>query len=84
MVVANTLYFTDDIERHLRADFEIEEPLVLQLGGSDPERMGVATKIALNYGYKVSGNITSTSVMFTYITVDYLRMPQHLNIASRQ
>ena len=46
MVTANALVRTDNQERFLEADFTKEDPLVLQLGGSDPKMMADATKIA--------------------------------------
>ena len=52
MVVANALVRTDKQWRFLEADFSIEEPLVLQLGGSDPKQMYDAAKIAHGYGYR--------------------------------
>ena len=52
MITANTLTRTDMPERYLEAAFDVEEPLVLQLGGSDPHQMGEASKIAVKYGYK--------------------------------
>ena len=30
----------------------MEDPVVLQLGGSDPEQMNAAAKLAVDYGYK--------------------------------
>lgn len=38
--------------RSLEADFSVENPLVLQLGGSDPIAMNKATKIAVEFGYQ--------------------------------
>lgn len=52
MVTANALVRTDNQERFLEADFTKEDPVVLQLGGSDPQMMADATKIAYNYGYR--------------------------------
>ena len=52
MVVANALVRSENKERLLEANFAEEEPLVLQLGGSDPNDMKLAVKIASNYGYK--------------------------------
>ena len=52
MVTANALVRTENQERFLEADFTKEDPLVLQLGGSDPKMMTDATKIAYNYGYR--------------------------------
>ena len=52
-VTANTLFRVpeDQIERYLAADFNIENPVVLQLGGSDVRQMYTASKIATQYGY---------------------------------
>lgn len=54
MVTANTLCrgTPEVIQRHLAADFPIEDLVVLQLGGSDPSQMAQAAKIAVDYGYK--------------------------------
>lgn len=52
MVVCNTLLYRENRIRSLIADFSTEDPLVLQLGGSDPIAMHKATKIAVDYGYK--------------------------------
>lgn len=52
MVTANALVRTDNQERFLEADFAKEDPLVLQLGGGDPQMMQDAAKIAFDYGYR--------------------------------
>lgn len=52
MVVATTIIYTKQLDRHLEADFTLEEPLVLQLGGSIPSQMKEAAKIAYDYGYR--------------------------------
>jgi tRNA-dihydrouridine synthase A len=39
-----------DAERHLRFD-PIEQPVALQLGGSDPAELAQATRLAHDYGY---------------------------------
>jgi tRNA-dihydrouridine synthase A len=54
MVTTNAIIHSDSAkqERLLEADFSIEDPLVLQLGGSDPKQMQTAAKIAVAYGYK--------------------------------
>lgn len=52
MVVATTIIYTKQLDRHLEADFSLEEPLVLQLGGSIPSQMKEAAKIAYDYGYR--------------------------------
>ena len=52
-VTANTLCRLpqDQTDRYLAADFNIENPVVLQLGGSDVHQMYSASKIATQYGY---------------------------------
>lgn len=54
MVTASAIIHSDDETRRrlLAADFILEEPLVLQLGGADPEQMKRAVSIALQYGYR--------------------------------
>jgi tRNA-dihydrouridine synthase A len=52
MLVANALVRSGKAEKFLRADLDIEDPVVLQLGGSDPVQMKEAAKIAHDYGYK--------------------------------
>lgn len=52
MVTTNALVRSEDTLRFLRCKFETEEPLVLQLGGSDPIQMKEASKKAFTYGYK--------------------------------
>jgi tRNA-dihydrouridine synthase A len=52
MVVASTLLHTKNLHQHLGADFEDEDPLVLQLGGSDPKQLAEAAEIAKRYGYR--------------------------------
>jgi len=53
MVTTNALVRNaHDTRRFLGWDYNIEEPLVLQLGGSDPDQMKIASKIADNEGYK--------------------------------
>lgn len=49
MVTANALIHGDS-ERHLRYD-ESEHPVALQLGGSDPQALAKAVKIAAPYNY---------------------------------
>ena len=56
----NTLLYTEminagaivhgDVPRHLRFNAE-EHPVALQLGGSEPTKMALATKIAEEWGY---------------------------------
>lgn len=50
MVVCNTLIHRSDRLRSLEADFLVEEPLVMQLGGSSPACMAEAATIAAKYG----------------------------------
>ena len=52
MITTNTLVRCEQPERYLEADFAAEEPLVLQLGGNEPETMKKATEISVKYGYK--------------------------------
>ena len=52
MITTNTLVRCGEPERYLEADFAAEEPLVLQLGGNEPETMKKATEISVKYGYK--------------------------------
>lgn len=52
MVTAHALNYAPNPERFLEADLADEEPVVLQLGGSDPLLLRAAAKKALNYGYK--------------------------------
>ena len=52
MVVANAIVRSDRRESLIAANFDVEEPVVLQLGGSCPQQMYEAVKIAMNYGYK--------------------------------
>ena len=39
-----------DVDRHLRFD-PVEQPVALQLGGSDPAELAAATRIGHDYGY---------------------------------
>jgi tRNA-dihydrouridine synthase A len=52
MITTNTLVRCDEPARYLEADFPAEEPLVLQLGGSEPASMKKATEISVKYGYR--------------------------------
>jgi tRNA-dihydrouridine synthase A len=52
MITAPAINNCDNLERLLRADFSIEEPVVLQLGGADPAAMGKAASLAYRYGYR--------------------------------
>jgi tRNA-dihydrouridine synthase A len=52
MITANALTRSDDYIRFLESDFSIEEPLVIQLGGSDRTMIKSAAKIASGFGYK--------------------------------
>jgi tRNA-dihydrouridine synthase A len=52
MVTTNAIVRnTHDTRRFLGWNYNVEEPVVLQLGGSDPEQMKIASKIASNEGY---------------------------------
>lgn len=51
MVTANALVRTEEPIRFLEADFTKEDPVVMQLGGSDPTMMADAARIAKQYGY---------------------------------
>ncbi|KAJ1415746.1 dihydrouridine synthase-domain-containing protein [Ochromonadaceae sp. CCMP2298] len=51
MVTTNAIV-RGDAMRFLQADLPAEEPLVLQLGGSDPEQMRVAAGLAVGVGYR--------------------------------
>ena len=52
MINTGPILFGDEgiIRKHLAFD-ETEHPLVLQLGGSEPERLGKAAAIAATWGY---------------------------------
>lgn len=52
MVAANALTRSDNPMRFLRSNFQVQEPLVLQLGGADPVQMKAAAKIAYTAGYR--------------------------------
>ena len=52
MVVANAVIRSNYRESLIEANFDVEEPVVLQLGGSCPQQMYDATKLAMDYGYK--------------------------------
>lgn len=52
MLTANAIVKSANREKLLDADLLFENPLVLQLGGSDPYLMGEAAKIAYSYGYR--------------------------------
>lgn len=52
MVTTNAIIRSGDALRFLQANMEVEDPLVLQLGGSDPVQMREASKAAHEYGYK--------------------------------
>jgi tRNA-dihydrouridine synthase A len=52
MVTSMALTRNENPTKLLRANFEVEEPLVLQFGGSCPKEMGEAVKIARACGYK--------------------------------
>ena len=52
MITTNTLVRTMDPERYLESNFAIEEPLVLQLGGSCPTDMRTASAMAKKIGFQ--------------------------------
>jgi tRNA-dihydrouridine synthase A len=52
MVTTNALVRSGTPERFLQADLPTENPVVLQLGGSDPVQMKEASKLAAEYGYQ--------------------------------
>lgn len=52
MVLTTTLLRSGMSDPRMRANFELENPLVLQLGGNDPIEMKAAAKLASAYGYK--------------------------------
>lgn len=52
MVTGHALVHAPDSKRFLLADFEREEPLILQLGGSDPQQLHTAAKKAVDFGYR--------------------------------
>ena len=49
MVNANAIVF-GDAERHLKY-FDIEHPIAVQLGGSEPDKLASAAKVCESYGY---------------------------------
>jgi tRNA-dihydrouridine synthase A len=52
MITGHALIHSPHPNKLLLADFVDEEPIVLQLGGSDPAILQKAATIAVNYGYK--------------------------------
>ena len=52
MITTNTLVRTSEPERYLEANFGVEEPLVLQLGGSCPSDMRAASAMARKIGFR--------------------------------
>jgi tRNA-dihydrouridine synthase A len=52
MVTSQALVYSKKVDYLLNASFPTEEPLVLQLGGSDPHLCREAAKMAKEYGYK--------------------------------
>eukprot|EP01031_Cornospumella_fuschlensis_P037012 gene37012-44911_t len=52
MVTSYALVHTATPDRFLRASLPFEEPVVLQLGGSDPKYMRKAARLAFDYGYR--------------------------------
>ncbi|WDQ97848.1 tRNA dihydrouridine(20/20a) synthase DusA [Devosia sp. J2-20] len=49
-MVTSAAIMHGDVDRHLRFD-SFEQPVALQLGGSDPAELAAATRLADNYGY---------------------------------
>ena len=52
MVVAAALLRSGVSEPRMRANFELENPVVLQLGGNDAAEMKLAAQLAVSYGYQ--------------------------------
>ena len=52
MITTNTLVRTSEPERYLESNFAVEEPLVLQLGGSCPTDMRTASAMARKIGFQ--------------------------------
>ena len=52
MITTNTLVRTSEPERYLESNFAVEEPLVLQLGGSCPTDMRTASAMARRIGFQ--------------------------------
>ncbi|HLV83295.1 MAG TPA: tRNA-dihydrouridine synthase, partial [Devosia sp.] len=49
-MVTSAAIMHGDVDRHLRFD-PAEQPVALQLGGSDPAELAAATRLADAYGY---------------------------------
>lgn len=63
MVTSHALTCAADPIRFLEADLIDEDPVVLQLGGSDPLQVQAATKRAVEYGYReINLNVGCPSV----------------------
>lgn len=90
MVVAGTIIYSKKLETHLGANFEEENPVVLQLGGADPHQLATAASIAMQYGYerfnlnvgcpsdRVSGTITSSSFLIDSLIYTVLSLRKRL------
>ena len=52
MITTNTLVRTNEPERYLESNFNIEDPIVLQLGGSCPTDMRTASAMAKRVGFR--------------------------------
>jgi tRNA-dihydrouridine synthase A len=52
MVVSSTILHTNQLDAHLGANFEEEQPVILQLGGADPNQLAEAARVAQRYGYQ--------------------------------
>ena len=91
MITTNTLVRTSEPERYLESNFAIEEPLVLQLGGSCPTDMRTASAMARRIGFqeininagcpseKVSGTDFSVSFLFflSFPILSFLSFPPY-------
>ncbi|MFD0917594.1 tRNA dihydrouridine(20/20a) synthase DusA [Pseudahrensia aquimaris] len=50
MVVADALVH-GDVDRHLMFDRDVEQPVALQIGGSEPEKLAHSARLGAQYGY---------------------------------
>lgn len=65
MITANAIVHNPQPAKFLQANFLHEEPLVLQLGGAEPDAMRRAARIAREFGYKevnINSGCPSSSV----------------------
>lgn len=90
MVVASTLIHTKNLHQHLGTDFEDENPLVLQLGGSDPQQLAEAAEIARRYGYqRINLNVGCPSErvageLLPSLSPPFSPVPSLLSLSSRE